>query len=287
MRKRRPKKQDIVIKIVEPEKPQKKPSSFSRLEKLLGFFILLLGGVASFYAVKDGCRSQRDKFESEKILKGEIESPPLSAISQTYPLDTLPSFKLDSISLKVRMLKGIRIPNLGDLTKVPLVTILFGKTGLMTDPSLLYRGIDLMKTAGDGCSSYSLGIIAKDDRIYASANFIDFKTEEKIGEIYFNRWKLYDSKFLDYREEEDKFEVIDRQGNIAFSISYSHPNKWVNALAISGYFIDPNIIFISNPELRVSDRAHSSVCILKSDSNWKNRASQEMPLIKSVFPELK
>ncbi len=229
-------------------------------------------------------KSQKKKFNEDNTYSGEIESP---KVSEYTILEKTPSFKIDPPFDTLPLIKGIHIK---DLKNYPILPIQIGGHVLMVPTINLFRGIDVLNPTFNGCTNYGLELIAKDDRLYVSAKFIDLQTENEIGQIYFNHWTLYKSTFLDYHDEDPegkKFEVIDKQGNIVFQISFNSDNNfpWVT---IAGYFISPtNVLVLNNLELfsvnhhHIND--HNNQCISKNDSNWKTEVLIETAKIKTIF----
>lgn len=69
--------------------------------------------------------------------------------------------------------------------------------------------------------------------LFISSVFRDFKTNEVIGELLNNVWKVDHNKSLNYYSDEKSFEVIDNQGNAIFQM-------WLNdegRIHIRGYFV--------------------------------------------------
>ncbi len=234
-------------------------------------------------------KSDRKKFEEENIIPGEIKSP---KVSQSQFLKEPPNFYYDLKNYKLPPVKGIYIKN---LSKTFLLSFQMGGTTVICPTIDLLQGINILYSISNGCTNAVLGLVAKDDRLYVSAKFIDFQTEDEIGEMAFNHWKLYKHTFLDYRYADDRFEVKDKRGNIVFSIKFTE-SKPYPFVTITGYFVDPNSVFILNDQknpftAKTVDSLHRIKkdtswvvpCISKINPYWKRNAEIEMMKIKSVF----
>lgn len=172
----------------------------------------------------------------------------------------------------------------------------------------LQKGIKLFSTSLSGCTDTNLTIGVKDERLYVSTVFKDIEKEETVGSIEFNHWKLFKPNLLDFRNGEQKLEVKDKQNRIVFSVRFS---KDVDAVFISGYFISSkSILILSSPVERTiydttvianfmseagitktddnSGPIHlanfkKTICISKTDINWKQNAVEYIEQLTSVF----
>ena len=180
-----------------------------------------------------------EKIYHFSVISGTIQSPKIPENKYTV-LKTQPI--LDQKKIRTyREVKGIYVK---DLNTMPSVTFLVGINFIEVPTIDLYPGIDLLNPIYKDCINSMLGIIAKGNRIYVSARFVDIKTETEIGTIEYNHWKIYNGTYQQYTPLDDKFEVKDKQGDIVFSISYS--SKVKPLVEITGYFVSPKSVFVIN-----------------------------------------
>ena len=148
-----------------------------------------------------------------------------------------------------------------------------------------------MITAPEEYDAPVLDLIAKDDRLYVSAKFLDLENEFEIGEMNYNCWSLYKENLLDYHYDDEKLEVLDKRGNIVFSIAYENlgdPNSTADKyVVIAGYFISPSkLLVLNNLEYFNKGRHvddHSHELFNKSDTGYKANALKEIRKIRSIF----
>ncbi len=74
----------------------------------------------------------------------------------------------------------------------------------------------------------------KDNRMYVSIEFKDLLKEETVGVIEYNHWKLYKYNLLDFHNDDNRLEVIDKQNNIVFSIRNGGVENSVPIIEIKG-----------------------------------------------------
>lgn len=235
----------------------------------------------------DYFKSEQAKAD-ENSFSGKIEFPPISnnevksqeSVNYAQRLKTsLPQG--DSI----RPIKGIHIPELPTLDpKKGLVQFEFGTNILGCSPEQLYNGVDVF--AGFSfCNGYPLIAIAKDDRVYVSSKFIDLRTPTEIGSMEFNYWKVYNGKGH-LREDDDRLEVKDLEGNVVFSIA-AKKNSSNPVIMISGYWNGANDVFLTS--FRDSTKPGSFrygtffKCIQKSEKHWLDTALTYAEKIASVY----
>lgn len=257
-------------------------SFFTNHWKVIVGVVFILGGIRTCIGLQADLETPLEKTEKENP-KGVIVSP---KISEFTLLKILPNLNYDFADYEYPIVNGVYIK---DLSKRPLLTIQVGGHLIMVSTMNLYNGIDIMNPIFTGCSNSSLELFAKNDRLYVSAKFIDFETGFEMGEMNFNRWKLFKGQFLDYIPGDDRFEVKDKQGNIAFSIIFFKGKSEYSAfLSISGYFKMPtSVLVLNNKELFSKNNIyvdeHNNECIQNPDSNWKQKAKIEMSKIKSII----
>jgi len=302
----RPKKKGPPPQINKPEDQHSKKASFFKralqqwnilgkkikpLRKKLKsavFIGLIISTIPTTYFIYDRYfKSQYEKFEEESIKQGTVKFSPIkdSDTLKSPENKTVinPSFYIDSAAYHYPFIKGIYVKNLEKKLEGHDIYFNMGANVMGLSKTQLYEGANLMNYVRF-CYTEPLLIFAKGDRIYVSAKFIDLRTENEIGEMNFNHWKIYNGEFLDYHEADNKFEVIDKQGNIVFSIANIGTSDTLQ-IAISGYFNAPDGVLILNTQRnRETER---NICIKKKDSNWLKQATIEVKKIKSVFPLLK
>jgi len=110
-----------------------------------------------------------------------------------------------------------------------------------------------------------------------SVKFFDLEKDEFIGSIAYNHWNLFTPNLLDFHNDDERLEVKDKQNNIVFSIIYEGVGVW-----ISGYFIDSKSIIVMPNDPKKSKTGHP-LCLLKTDASWKQKALDEIVVIKSIF----
>lgn len=237
-------------------------------------------------ALKDCFTSQKEKWDKENIQSGDVKSP---KISENYSsIKVSPNFNFDT-TLKFPKVKGIHIKGLKEKTDL---TIAIGSHIFSCPVMNLYQGIEILNPIFRDCSNATLALAAKDDRLYVSAKFIALRDETEIGYMEFNHWTIYNGSFGNYQpgdDRDDRFEVIDKQGNIVFSILYT-TDQTQAFVEISGYFVSPKSIIVLNNEKAFTIRKNINYaeerrreCIQKTDSNWMVNAEIEIAKIKSTF----
>jgi hypothetical protein len=122
---------------------------------------------------------------------------------------------------------GVYLPFL--VNDSQLVTINIGENRFFFSQASLKMGVDVPGGAG------RLGIFAKlmDKRVYVSTYFREINSENIIGDMDFNEWKIKSDKIYDY-DEDDKLEIMDENGYVMFSMN-NIPQT--NTIRIRGYFI--------------------------------------------------
>ena len=281
-------KSDAEIKLQHIKKEVPKPIELkgqsklwnNRLKKLWKVFLGIVA-IGTFlqichYFYETILESPRKTFVKKHITEGDVESPKISEnkeLENKKGEDTS-RFYINEKTYTYPKIKGIYLKDLGNL---PTLYFNFGTFVLGYSPEQLHNGITPFNGVVLGnCGPVNLEFIEKDDRLYVSCNFIDLD-ENKIGEMEFNHWKIYNDKFLDYHCNNTSFEITDFKGHVVFSISF-RKNKSQPFVSIAGYLTNPDAIFVLNHETPY-------FCIEKSDSNWKQKAEREIykirPIVKS------
>lgn len=174
------------------------------------------------------------------------------------------------------IIKGVNIPN---FKKYGLLTML-GET-MYSVPNDFYKGAEILTPAFKGCTSSKLYIGVHEERLYVHVEFKDIQTEEIIGIIEYNHWRLYKKNVLSFNNDDERLEVRDKQNNIVFAIRYELPKDYKTPIVyISGYFISPySVLVLKNNSIN----SRSQNCYPKSQSFWKENAVLEIEKIKSIF----
>src|SRR5690606_9372080 len=109
-----------------------------------------------------------------------------------------------------------------------------------------------------------------DGKIYVSCSFIDYRTNEVIGEIHYNKWKLYNKNLLDFYNDDKRLEVRDNYGNIAFAIKFTGANSFL----IYGYFVTGDWV-------SVATNSGIKNCLERTGTELQ----KEIKKIETIFPE--
>ncbi len=209
----------------------------------------------------DWFKSKHQKHAEKNEITGMVKSPKFSDNVTTQ--ENIPSFNYNTEAYKYPLIKGVYIKGLSKMKGLTL-TIANG-VGLNFEISDLYKGVNFFqyRLRPIDCDGLKLWLIAKDDRLYASARFIDLDDNE-MGEMEYNHWKIYDNKFLDFSCTDQSFELIDNKGLVAFSLSYSG-KKGEPFVYIRGYFISPVCAFV------IDGSPDFGPIYINDSSNWKRQ----------------
>lgn len=272
--------------------------SLSPKQKYANRIALIIGVIASIIAIyqfiKDSIKSQKEKYNDETFVKGTLRP---SFLTKEIPYNHN-SYTVSESPINFSITNNIK--NSPAITGIKLtsphskkwVYVQFGAFGFIVKISDLRRGVELFSKNLIDCTSKKIFLGVKDDRLYISTEFKDLQKEETIGVIEFNHWKLYKPNLFDYRNDDKRLEVVDKQNNIVFSINYI--SKF-NGVLISGYFIDERSIVILPTAITETDRSvilnslkgsdlkNFQTCIYKKEANWKILAQREISLIHSVY----
>lgn len=280
------KKKEAVLVVQKPPSEQLKKKFRFNVTNIIAVLASLTVIILAVPSIRDMFLSPKQKWDKENTKQGDIKSP---KISENYtPIKVVPNFNFDT-TLKFPKIKGIYIKGLKEKT---YLSIAIGNHIFECPVVSLYQGIEILNPIFRDCSKAILALAAKDDRLYVSTKFIALRDETEIGYMEFNHWTIYNDSFANYHpsdDKDDRFEVIDKQGNIVFSILYT-PDKNQSFVAISGYFVSPKSVMILNNEKAFTighnlniDEERGRECIQKSDSNWRANAEIEIAKIKSTF----
>lgn len=274
------------------EPPKKKKWWQKGWAIVMGIF-LILGGLAGLKPVRELFMSKHAVYEQENFDTGTLKSLKIGDVSLDY--DTLelqdrPIFnkaRRDTLPL----VKGIKIK---DTSPGENIKVLVGSGVWFLSKDILKKGIKIFDAdTTSECSETKLNLILHDGRIYASAEFRDFKNEEIVGTMNYNYWKVYLKNLLTYRYDDYKLEVLDKQGYVIFSIAF-HDNDVspTGVVSVSGYFMNPQSVLIVNtgtrPSFFTSETQQQMLdlrkCITKdSGGTWRREAEKLISKIKTVF----
>lgn len=253
-------------------------------------FTIFLGAVVAWPDLVKIFSSDKENFEAETVIVGELKPQKLSDNRQYSVLESVPEYLFDKLK-KVEVyphVKGIWIKNFSK--KEDLAIFLDGKL-LRVIKNDLYRGIDLFNPLFDSCIASHFYMVVKDEKLYISLEFKDLKNEETIGIIDFNHWRLFKENLLSFESTDEKLEVRDKQNNIVLAIRFQDSYQgFFGILNISGYFIgSTSILVIPNVGRGLNGKDNlpdfSYNCISKAVPDWKNEALKKIEFIETIFPK--
>lgn len=265
----------IKKKTVKKEMPQQIQTAnwfIAYLRKSWKFIIgmgIVTALIANYQPIRNIFLTEKEKHDKENFDSGEIKAPvhspqTVQSFSEKPPtfltspiLDTFPRIKGLLIDVeKARGDNAIAINIGGNLTLIPLEN-LYGRSLQLT------------------CTNSVMYFLANGNRLYVSVEFKDILTEQHIGIIEYNRWRVYIPNALEWKYDDYKFEVKDKQGYIVCAVISTG-----NTIDVTGYFINPTDISI----LRIDGTVPIDTCISKNKPYWKREAQTEILKIKSIFP---
>lgn len=240
----------------------------------LGSIVTIITGMTYLDGIKNFFRSDHSKYESENFEPGQLRPKPLDTlIPDSILLVNEPkSRRYVDTSSPPPIVKGIL---LGDQNGDIIFD--YGSNNVVVPRRLLDTGFNVSRQAGGGCSGIDVILGIKDNRLYVSTIFNSILNSETIGIIEFNRWKLFRPNVLDWKNDDERLEVRDRQNNIVFTIKYVGGNH----VTIRGYFIGPKGVSVVNNGDDAEDRGNN--CFPYGTPNWKEAATQRISMIKSNF----
>lgn len=261
---------------------------------LLSGIILLAVGVLTYIQLKNEFKSTQEKFTETHIDSGTIKAPQI-LVNDLQETDT---FETESIFTRARTDKfppvnGIRISE-----KDTLLGIVFmaGSGMWRVRLSRLKKGVTFVNLTGSqDCYNSKIRLVARDNRLYASAEFRDLQNNNLVGKMDFNRWEVYLDNLLKYKYDDERIEVHDKQGYIIFSLGLFQENQGANGgVVIRGYFQNPKTIMMMNNSKKVEvvlqgtdgkiyPQAEYYKCISKENPNWKKEAEKYIDKIESIF----
>ncbi|HEY5368803.1 MAG TPA: hypothetical protein VIJ75_07410 [Hanamia sp.] len=251
--------------------------------KIIGVIITIIPTAIIIYDTF--LKSDYIKFEENNIRKGSVRFSPMSKSENRENEEVMREghidnkyFYYDSNTYHYPIVKGIYVKGLDKMAPNDDIFFVVGRMSFGYSKKRLEDGINILSTVNCGDTSNKIWAVAIKNRIYISAKFMDLRTDNEIGEMQFNHWTVYLNQLIDYHYDDDKFEVLDKQGNIVFSIADISSGSHVR-IAVSGYFNTPFLVTVFAKSGNLSD-----ICISKSDSNWLKKAEAEISDIHSVFP---
>lgn len=268
------------------------PPPDNNLQGVSGLFkkfyklILLLGAIFTVWIGLDfACnkmKSQKELDREAKLPQGEFILPQMKIDSnddnQNFELpQTLISpgivDKADSDSFP--HIRGILVHN---YKQKKHLRIIFGDTVYYADAKKLQTGITI--SAGGACGEHAIRLGLYNDRIYISTEFKDLMNGNFVGEINYNKWKLFKENFLDYDNSDESLVVFDKRNNIIFDMICFDQIDDDIILAIRGYFMSPFGVMVVNTDPFNSYRK----CIpITGNSDWQRMAQLYCQRIPKVF----
>jgi len=278
--------------------PEKTPKVRNWISKIISFLKTgwkTIGAIAGLITALIGIynfwfKSDKKTFEEKNVISGDLEAPKISSTPRSEEpvnktIHNKPSFLYDTAHYNYPIITGIVV---NDFFKEPFITVESGQSSEIIPPDSFKTGITIFTNLFNGCQTETINLIVKDDRLYASAKFIDFETEHEMGEMSYNHWTLYQKNLLNYRSAADRLEIIDNYGNIAFSLRYTKIKMANGAnITIAGYFISSSSVLVLNNrfEFASADPAADikKYCFSKSEPYWRQNAKIAMGKIVSTF----
>jgi hypothetical protein len=251
--------------------------------KILGIVAVIATIIVAYEPIRQLLLSKHDKYKEETFVEGDLKPDPINPIEhpernyELYPnKPILNKVKSDS----VHYVRGVLISDFDDVN--PYVYVNCGNYIFPCYKTDLMKGVRIFASVFD-CQKTYFDLFVQDKILYVSTEFKDLQKEETIGFIKFNHWSLYRSNMFDYNESEKKFEVIDKQHNIVFSIEYNKEGGGVftSTVNINGYFISPEAVLVISNIKNYTEQ--NNWCIQKIDSNWKQEALIKIGTISSIF----
>jgi hypothetical protein len=288
------KPQPIPVKVIVEEKTKWK-KFLIKAGKIIGGISLAIGLLVGVTKLWDWVYPKKEKVIIEKTARQKFNedyidsslNPPLlysNSDSNFYSFLEYPPIFSTPINDNNPFIKGIKIKDTGELS---LFSIIIGSKVIIMPVGNLYAGIKMAIPSNAKCYHSFISFGIKNDRMYVSVEFKDILKEETIGYIEYNHWRLYKPNLFDFKNTDEKLEVIDRQHNIVFSIKYTSDPTLKNVVVVSGYFINQySIVILSNKAIQDYNgipRPGFDTCIDKS-GNWKQKASVLISDIKTIFP---
>jgi hypothetical protein len=198
------------------------------------------------------------------------------------------SFVFNTKGYRYPLIHGIHIDTLSKMNKRDYVSILLGGYFVMCQVGSLYQGVEILNPNYGDCSNSTLAMVAKDDRLYVWAKFIDLRTQDLIGEMVLNHWTVFNASRTDYSANDRSFEVRDSQGYVVFSIAYRPISGSAPIVSIAGYFNSPTSVLLLGNPWRSDLNAYSTAgdvyeCFRKTEINSLKNSQIAIAKITSIF----
>lgn len=255
----------------------------------------IIGILANIGKIAEYFKSKKDTFEENHIAKGRINA---HEISQDYQMES-DTFETETIFTRARTgnfppVNGIRLI---DKESSNHEIMFMAGSGMWRVPhGRLKKGITFTNLVNStDCNTSKIKLVARNNRLYVSAEFRDLQNNVLVGKMDFNRWEVYLDNLLDYKYDDDRIEVRDKQGYIIFAVGLFQENQGPNGgIVIRGYFQNPKTIMMMNnsktievmlkgPDGRLIPSAEYYKCISKEDPAWKSKSEEYIDKIESVF----
>jgi len=281
--------------------PSPKKRFFSKMwEKLKNSINLIsgVGGVAGLVIlIVQLCTPHNQKVEDDEVYKGELKPKKIANTNNRtqneghliYLADSANTFFYRPSKDNFRLLRGVHITDFNPEDKV---FVQVGTTSIGLSPEQLKIGVDIIKTFNLSCIGGYLYMGIYKDRVYVSTAFRSLQNEQAlIGQIEYNRWKVYKNNALRPIENDTVLEVRDKQNRIAFGIKYGHgldaiQDPSFQSIIIQGYFISDTSVAIINASknnFNPDDFEDINRCISRRQKNWIDTSSFYISKIKSFF----
>jgi hypothetical protein len=241
----------------------------------IAVFIGLAFAAPTFF---DWLKSPEQKYQDETFVAGNLKPPKIEMPeSNQYSFAERPPIIPNTLGDSSIGIKGLLLK-----TKNPYqpIGVAMGNYAYVIPLINFNYGVVLPMVQGQECGNIIFGI--KDGRLYVSAEFKDLQKEEIIGIINFNHWKLYKPNFFDFKDDDTRLQVWDKQNNIVFALEYIVEGG-VHFVNVNGYFINTASISV----LVCDERDHQKrfgMCISKTEHDWKQKALTYISKIEPIFP---
>lgn len=273
---------NIIINLIPLSKYNKFKTWLKSFTGILTTIITLISVVGIPLIIKqtkNEFRSPQEESDSKYYL-GELKPKTLERTVQrnSIEISKMPDFtKLPKVNKNdgLPIVKGLKIPQ---GTGKPF--------GIMAGNLIKFLNVDTLR---DGryfnlkCENegMKLGVLYNDGKMYFSTSFYDIFKNQLIGELEFNRWKVYKEHYDYPQNTEYKLEIKDSKGYIAFSAEFLFGDK-IDVIKLNGYFLRPS--FISIIDAGRSDYTIDT-CLSTSDPNWLSNAEAFIEKIHTIFPK--
>jgi hypothetical protein len=254
-----------------PAAPTPSRSWWKLWRKRIIAFLAVLGTlvtiVVSIPQLRNMFTSSKQLVHEEKFEEGNLVSPKLPDPQYTI-LEKRPEIINYAANDSFPPLKGVHIPG---FNRSQFVMVQVGQNVFNFFREDMEAGIRLGRSPISGCDYSNISFVVKNERLYVSLKFWDLRSEDLIGDIQFNHWKICKGTYFDCNYDDRHFEVTDKQGNIVVSVEFG----FANMIHISGYFVQPGdstALVVRNDMIKATEKWD---CIPKSDPKWKERVARE------------